>query len=497
MVNVAFIGCGRIADLHYAGYERLDEARVYAVCDADAERAVARQTEWGIEKVYSDYRELLADPEVHAVEVLTPFDQHEEIVIDAARAGKHIACQKTMTDSLKSADRMLDAVKASGVLFKVTECYVLYPPVALARSLIDDGVIGELHGLRMRSISSPDGGWHVPASTYEQQLRQVARGHGFETFDHGHHEWAMAWYLLGRPERVAAWVDSRDGVLDCPATIMWKCKEEKRYGVCDFNHVRSLVIPSKYYPNDEWLEITGSQGILFINKGTGDIHETAPVSVFTSEGWRHYSAPTDWAEGFIASTANFVGAIQGQQEPLLNSAEAREVLRFALAVERSAAERREVYVEEFEHAFPRLYSWRQKRKERGQCIVGPRKKKLSDLFGGRTSQYAAQARELTMALGERYDASKAEGWSCVVGLQLTAEQGVAEQSYALRVENGSLSIEEGALPEEATLTLTMPAGTWAAILLGKKRLETALLQGKIRYEGRVEEGLKLREAFRI
>jgi hypothetical protein len=47
------------------------------------------------------------------------------------------------------------------------------------------------------------------------------------------------------------------------------------------------------------------------------------------------------------------------------------------------------------------------------------------------------------------------------------------------------------------LTLIMPAGTWAAILLGKKRLETALLQGKIKYEGRAEEGLKLRGAFGI
>ncbi|MEA3366324.1 MAG: SCP2 sterol-binding domain-containing protein, partial [Candidatus Hydrogenedentes bacterium] len=187
-----------------------------------------------------------------------------------------------------------------------------------------------------------------------------------------------------------------------------------------------------------------------------------------------------------------------EEEPLLDGAEAREVLRFALAIERSAAQRREVYVDEFEHPFPRLYSWWQKRKEHGQCIVGPRTKGLSDLFGGGTSQYAAQARDLTLGLGERYDPSKVEGWSCVVGLRLTAEEGVpTDQTYALRVENGSLSVEEGSLPDNATLTLVIPAGTWAAILLGKKRLETALLQGKIKYQGRAEEGLKLRSAFNI
>ncbi len=497
MVNVAFIGCGRIADLHRLGYGRLGEARLYAVCDTDADRAAQRQAEWGADTCYTDYRELLADPAVDAVEVLTPFDTHEAIVIAAARAGKHIACQKPMTDSLLSADRMLAAVKEAGVLFKVTECYVLYPPVAMAKALIENGAIGELEGLRMRSVSSPDGGWDVPASTYEQQLRQVARGHGFETFDHGHHEWAMAWYLLGAPERVSAWIDSGDGVIDCPATMMWKCREGRRYGVCDFTHARALTIPSKYYPNDEWLEVTGSKGIVFINKGTGDVHERPSLSVFTSDGWRHFDAPSDWAEGFVASTANFVRAIEGKEAPLLDGESAREVLRFSLAIERSAVERREVYVDEFEHAVPRLYSWWRKRGEKGRCAVGPRKRRWWEGIGGGTARYAPQARELTLGLGGRFEPSRAEGWSSVVGLRLTPDEGEAEQSYSLQIDHGRFSIQEGSLPSDAALTLSMPAGTWAAILLGKKRLETALLQGKIKYEGRAEEGLKLRSVFKI
>ena len=69
MINVAFVGCGRIADLHRAGYDRLGDARLYAVCDVDPDRAASRKTEWGTEKAYTDYRELLNDPDVHAVEV--------------------------------------------------------------------------------------------------------------------------------------------------------------------------------------------------------------------------------------------------------------------------------------------------------------------------------------------------------------------------------------------------------------------------------------------
>ncbi|HQL83548.1 MAG TPA: Gfo/Idh/MocA family oxidoreductase, partial [Spirochaetota bacterium] len=70
-INVGFIGCGRISDLHYPGYKSAGEARVYAVCDADPDTAAARKRQWKAAKAYTDYRELLADPAVDAVEILT------------------------------------------------------------------------------------------------------------------------------------------------------------------------------------------------------------------------------------------------------------------------------------------------------------------------------------------------------------------------------------------------------------------------------------------
>ena len=120
-INVGIIGCGRIADLHYPGYKNNRKARVYAVCDSNDEIRERRKKEWRAEKSYSDYRELLADPSVDAVEILTPQVLHEEMVIEAARAGKHIALQKPMTIDLASADRMLRAVRSSGKVFRVTD----------------------------------------------------------------------------------------------------------------------------------------------------------------------------------------------------------------------------------------------------------------------------------------------------------------------------------------------------------------------------------------
>ncbi|MBW1983678.1 MAG: SCP2 sterol-binding domain-containing protein, partial [Deltaproteobacteria bacterium] len=90
-----------------------------------------------------------------------------------------------------------------------------------------------------------------------------------------------------------------------------------------------------------------------------------------------------------------------------------------------------------------------------------------------------------------------EGWEVEIGVHLLAEGGAAETLYRLVIKKGKAVIEEGELPKNPALVLKAPAGTWAAILLGKKRIETAFLQGKLKLEGKAEHGLKLRDAFGI
>jgi predicted dehydrogenase len=497
MINVGFIGCGRIADLHYLGYRENTEARLYAVCDLDDTRREERQRQWGVQKAYKNYHDLLADPKVDAVEVLTFYDTHEPVVRDAVSAGKHVACQKPMTTDLPSADRMLAAAKTSGKVFKVTEIYVTYPPIVLAKRLMDEGAIGEPLGMRINYISSPKGGWEVSAQTYEQQVRIAGRGLGLETFDHGHHEWATAWRLLGEAERVSAWVDTLNGVVDGPATVMWKCRGNKRYGVCDFMFAPELHIPSKYYSNDEIYQIIGSKGVIMINRGTGEMMDRPPVSLFDGDKWTHFNdVASDWAEGFIGSARNFIAAIQGREPPLLTGDEGREVLRFGLAVAHSAGKRREVYLDELDHPFPAWYSWRRRRRERGDCIVGPRRRSWS-LFADRTGKYAPLARNLTLKMPERFDSAAAGEWECSIALELLAEHGVATERFTLAVQDGKLTVTPDEWPEHPDLTLHLRAGVWAALLLGRKRIETAIFQGLIKYEGKVEQALPLRNAFHL
>ncbi|HOC70066.1 MAG: Glucose--fructose oxidoreductase precursor [Candidatus Hydrogenedentes bacterium ADurb.Bin101] len=494
-MKIGFIGCGRIADLHARAYRDQSKACLYAVCDSDSEKLRARQRDWNAEKGYEDYRDLLADPEITAVEILCPYDIHEEVVIAAARAGKHIACQKPMTTSLHSARRMAEAVQKAGVHFQLTEIYVHYPPIAFAKKLIDDGAIGEPVGMRIDFVSSPLGGWFVPPSTYEQQTRIAGKGFGLSTFDHGHHEWATAWYLLGAAERVSAWIDSNDGMLDVPATIMWKCKGNKRYGICEFLFASSMPVPTKYYSNDELYRIVGTKGILHINRGTGDMMEGPSVSLFKDGAWTHYhDIPTDWGLGFVNAGRHFFDVLSGDAPPLLSLEQGAEVLRFGLAIMESARKRREVYLDEVERPAALLSNISRRMRERSESVVAPRTARFP-WFHRDVSRFAPEAERLTENLASQFDGAAVPEWNAVIALELLDSKGHASQTYTFHFKQGTLNIEKGVLAQDALLTVHLEAGLWAAILMKKRRIELAVIQGKIKFEGRGEEALYLKKAF--
>jgi len=128
-INVGIIGLGRISDLHALGYLNNKEARIYGVSTRTVETGLAKKAEWGAEKFYQDYHEMLADPNIDAVEILTPQKLHEHMVIEAAEAKKHIMIQKPMTIDLPSANRMLAAVKNLDKVYKVIENYIFFMPI--------------------------------------------------------------------------------------------------------------------------------------------------------------------------------------------------------------------------------------------------------------------------------------------------------------------------------------------------------------------------------
>ena len=94
--KVGIIGCGGIANgKHMPSLKAVGRADLVAFCDLIPERAEKAAKEYGVEgaKVYTDYKELLADPEIQVVHVCTPNRSHAQISIDAMQAGKHVMCE--------------------------------------------------------------------------------------------------------------------------------------------------------------------------------------------------------------------------------------------------------------------------------------------------------------------------------------------------------------------------------------------------------------------
>ena len=357
-LGVGFIGCGRIMDLNILGYLDRDDVEVAAFCDLEEETVKRRVSEYGRHgpaKTYLDHKEMLADPDVDIVEVLTPHYLHHQMVIEALEAGKHVSLQKPPAVSLDEMDSMIRAAQAAGKKFRVFENFIFYPPYLKAKELLEAGEIGDPVGLRYKMNSSmAPMGWEVPLEAWAWRIVEEMCGGGPCLFDDGYHKWSVAIDLLGEVEKVFAWIGAKEiipGVsVDSPGVVVWKYARDKDiFGVCDAMISDELYIESKYYVIDERMEITGEKGVIWVTKCTSDMLKVPAVIMYRDGKITEYEIERDdWADSFIECTHHFIDAVINDTEPVLSGEKGREVLKFALAMMRSARESREVYLSEFE-----------------------------------------------------------------------------------------------------------------------------------------------------
>ena len=226
-LRVAFIGAGRIADLHILGYRDNPNAELVAVCALDEAVARRRAEEWGIARWTADAGSLFASAEVDAVEILTPHDTHARLTIAALEAGKHVSVQKPMAMNMREADSMVKAAQRTGRVLRVFENFRFYPPYVKAKELLAAGEIGDLVSIRVKALAghSP-GAWKVPAEAWAWRFDEARSGGGPFTFDHGYHVFSIAMYFLGAVSKVFAWIDYTEpapGVAwDWRALIAWR-----------------------------------------------------------------------------------------------------------------------------------------------------------------------------------------------------------------------------------------------------------------------------------
>jgi predicted dehydrogenase/putative sterol carrier protein len=518
-IRIVLVGLGRIADLHAAAYRREPRARLHGVCDARPEVAAQRAAAWGVQQIYHSLEEVLADPRVDAVEILTPTHLHAEMVTAAAAAGKHVSVQKPMALSVADGRRMVAACAAAGVVFKVCENYVFYPPLLRARRAIESGAIAQVLNVGLRMVGAARGGWPVAAESWQWRLREAQLAGGPTTFDHGHHMFAVAWLLGGEIDQLHAWINRLDGTMDAPATIHWNYTRQPAQGSVQFVVAPEMRIPAPYYSNDEWFEVVGTRGILWVNRCTAHLRGDLPAVVLYRDGeLRDLEEPAvDWGEGFRGALGNFVDAIRGSARPCLDAADGLRMLATDLAAQRSARLGRAVYVQELLPPeapagvpewlvgvlWPLLVRFRrmpEQRRRRRQAPGGGRaagdERWWQRLLGtgGDDQRWAPRCRDLMAALPERFDGEAVADWRASIALEVTGEGGGA---WTVRFDAGEMSLVEELEPE-ADLYVRVPAGTWAAILAGKRRAEIAFVRGKLRVvSGNPEMALPLRRAFHI
>ncbi|MEU0267931.1 Gfo/Idh/MocA family oxidoreductase [Nocardioides sp. NPDC006303] len=129
--------------------------RMQVLCGRDATRVAEAATRFGWEESVTDWRDVIARDDVDLVDVCTPGDTHAEIAIAALEAGKHVLCEKPLANSVAEAERMAAAAAVAaerGVRAMVGFTYRRVPAIALARKLVADGRLGELHHVRAQYL---------------------------------------------------------------------------------------------------------------------------------------------------------------------------------------------------------------------------------------------------------------------------------------------------------------------------------------------------------
>jgi predicted dehydrogenase len=307
----------------------------------------------GVEKTYTDYHQLLADPDVDAVEVITPHHLHCEIGLAALEAGKHVSMQKPIAVTATECDRLIEAANRSDKLFRVFEDFRYYPPMVKAKELLEAGEIGEPLSIRVKCVQGVGGGdYEIPYRRWAWRFDPAQSGGGRVIFDYGYHVFSIIIWFMGEIEKVYSWITNREihhgWVLDSPAVAIWKYKGAEKYGSYEAVTSDDMLVQTQYgRPEDEWVELTGSRGFIWVTRCTANLLDRPPVIMYRDGVTTEFSN-MDAAMGasFEIGVNDFFDGILSGRQPQLTAEEGKAVFQFCRAIQLSAKEGREVRPEE-------------------------------------------------------------------------------------------------------------------------------------------------------
>lgn len=325
-MNVGIIGAGGVSLFHYQGYTAAG-ATIAAIADANPLALAARQKEWNIPKGYGTWEELVADPTIEAVSVCLPNALHHPVTLAAARAGKHVLCEKPLSLSLDKAREMIDVCREAGVVLQ-TGHHLRSDSAALhTKKLIDSGVLGRITFMRLRQAHDWGG-----AKTVRDTFGKLANSGGGTLLDNGCHMMDLARYFGGDVKQIYA----------NTATLGFDVEVED-------TSVATLTFASGAIGSVEnaWTA-TGWEQAFWIYGTDGSSEYSNRTNVLTHRF--RSSAGTTFGEpdiahitfgGFEAHRAceiDFLAAIRGEREVVCTGEDGLEAVRLVLAGYESARE---------------------------------------------------------------------------------------------------------------------------------------------------------------
>jgi len=321
-VRVGLIGAGGIAGAHVKGYlANPDTTVLVAVADPVAENAQRRADLAGA-ATYSSYLDMLAEADIDAVDICLPHHLHKDAIIAAAKAGKHILCEKPLCLSAEEAAEVNAAVEAAGVTLMCAHNQLFSPPVAKALEMIRDGALGDVYEVRTTDSFyndfNPDNmGWRASAKT----------SGGGELIDTGYHPTYLLLQLAGgEPVEVSAMLSTH--------RLKFMEGEDSAQLLVRFDNgvLGHLVTSWAYSPttNTERFSVVGQLGSLF-----SDGRNLSYKLRSGEQGKLEFPEVNE----FAAEIEHFASSILNGTRPIHTQKEGIEVLGIILAAYESAATR--------------------------------------------------------------------------------------------------------------------------------------------------------------
>ncbi|MBC7327041.1 Gfo/Idh/MocA family oxidoreductase [bacterium] len=337
-LGVAVIGCGAIGPAHAKAVTEIEEAKLVAVCDAREERARKLAEQLGVEW-YTDYDKVLERDDVDVVSICTPSGMHAEMGIKAAKAKKHIICEKPLDVTLEKCDALIRAAKENGVKLGGIFQHRFAEESRMVKKLVEEGKLGKI------ALADMDMKWYRSQAYYDSDAWRGtwALDGGGCLMNQGVHFVDLLLWIMGPVE----WVQARTDTLTHNIEV-----EDTAVAILKFRNgaLGAIVATTSAYPGVcARISVAGYNGsvvweddkITFL-KIEGEEEETKTEKPTVAWG---ASDPMAIPAGLhTRNIYDIIRAIIEDRDPLITGEEARKAVELNLAIYKSSQTGEKVYL---------------------------------------------------------------------------------------------------------------------------------------------------------